>query len=696
MPQPPRGQVRLAWRLVLCLFAQLMLLLFLAIYLVLSLNSVRHYAPIIRTEEIQLESLDTIPSLLGALDAERRDYRRSGAAEDLELYRQTRQAAQDNLDRLNTPLLLPSENESRRRALAQRWLATIGDATVARPTAPPAAGRGKAVVASASTADAALDQQSRDLLDQIRLLSQQGRDEIEAMLSDLQDQEEKEANEKVNLMWLGVGSITFMTILLQLWLANSIIGPIQALGGVVRRLQAGDYTARVRLHSGDEIQNLGDTFNAMAENILRNQQALQETNARLEERVAEKTEQIQHTLAELEDRNQKLSAAARLKDEFLATLSHELRTPLTPVISCAHLLATDPSLDAAQLRQVQMIDRNARALSRMIDELLDLSAVMNRKLRLAREPVELNEWARTTLETMRPAWEKKRQKVTFTGSRGPVEVKIDPARLAQVLTNLINNAIKFTPEKGKIEVSLIPGEEEVRIAVTDSGAGLHPQEIERIFEMFHQERTRQTQGVGGLGVGLTVARSLAELHGGGLLAESPGLDRGSTFTLWLPRREKIESAEPAEATAPKNGAAAPLDRARLRGRRLLLVEDSTDTRHALETIFRRRECRVQAAASAEEALELARHEPPEILISDVGLPGMSGVELIRELRGDAACRGMIAVALSGLGREGDIRDALAAGFDAHFLKPVEIPELERMLIEALGKIEVAQTETRSS
>ena len=373
---------------------------------------------------------------------------------------------------------------------------------------------------------------------------------MKTTLTGLQNQEAADASGLVNLMWIGVGTVSVITIIFQLFVANSIIGPLLALTAVVRRMQNGDFTARARLRSRDEIQGLGETFNVMAENIQHSQRELEATNARLseqqealrnanaglEERVAEKTH-------ELEDKNQKLHTAARLKDEFLATLSHELRTPLTPVISCAHLLATDPALDTAQLRNVQVIDRNARALSRMIDELLDLSAVINRKLRLIRERTEMNEWAQATLETLRPAWHAKELSLIFIPEKQPVELDIDPTRLAQVLTNLITNAIKYTEPRGKITVKLETLDQEVRIAVTDTGAGLNRHEIEQIFEMFHQSRTRQTQSVGGLGVGLTVARSLAELHGGGLLAESPGLGQGATFTLWLPRKPNLTTSQ---------------------------------------------------------------------------------------------------------------------------------------------------------
>jgi len=670
-------KVRLVWRLGLCLLVQLALLLFLAFYLGLSLRSVHRYAPLANTEETQLESLNTIPAFLGAMDAERRTYQKSGNSDDAALYAQTRQAVENNLASLNVPMLLVSERENQRRALVKQWMTEIGDNGISHPGAKPADIE-------------VLDNQSRALLDRLNQITDLSRVEVKANLADLQEQEASEASERVNLMWTAVGSVLIIIILLQLAVSNSIIGPIHSLAEVVRRLQGGDYTVRAHIRSRDEIESLGETFNVMAENILRNQQELQEKNERLsvqqgalrnanaslEERVVEKTR-------ELEDKNQKLSEAARLKDEFLATLSHELRTPLTPIISCAHLLGTDSKLDSDELKSVQVIGRNARALSRMIDELLDLSSVMNRKLRLQRERTEMNEWTRAVLETTRPAWEKKELTITFVPNPQPVELEIDPTRLAQVLTNLVNNAIKFTDPHGKITVQLTTPKDEVRIVVTDNGAGLNRHEIDRIFEMFHQSRTSRTESVGGLGVGLTIARSLAELHGGGLLAESPGPGLGAIFTLWLPHLTGITEADFSQSnlTTLPDG----IDRTLLRGRRLLLVEDSVDTRETLQRIFQRRECRVQTAASGEEALELALHEPPEIIISDIGLPGISGLEFMTRLRVHSQMSEVIAIALSGLGREQDIKAAAEAGFDAHLLKPVEIAILDQTIVQALQK-----------
>ena len=666
----------MVWRLVLCLLGHLTLLLFLAIYLVSSLNSVRLYAPIAHAEEIELESLNTLPALLGAMDAERRAFQKTGDPRDLALYSQMRDEVENNLDALNAPLVLPSDAEKARRALVRKWISDIGDVAMTQP-------RGAAGLDD-------LNSSSRTLLGQIQSSTEKVQGEMREQLAGLQAQEAAEAAERVTLLWLLLGFVAFFTILFQLALANSIIGPIQTLAGVVRRLQSGDYTARARLRSGDEIQNLGETFNAMAENIVRTQQelreknerlstqqeALRDANAGLEQRVDLKTR-------ELEDKNQKLHEAARLKDEFLATLSHEFRTPLTPIISCAHLLSSDPKLGPDELKSVQVIDRNARALSRMIDELLDLSIVTNRKLRLIRERTEMNDWTRSTLETIRPNWERKELSVTFVPNDEPVELEIDPTRLAQVLTNLITNAIKYTDARGKITVRLTSREDGVRIAVTDTGAGLNKQEIGRIFEMFHQARTPHTQNVGGLGVGLTVARSLAELHGGGLLAESPGPGKGATFTLWLPRltdSQAVDFSVPSLTPLPD-----VVDRRLLRGRSILLVEDSADTRDALERIFQRRACEVTTASSGEEALELIKRIPPEIIISDLGLPGISGLEFMIQLRRHPEWRDVVAVALSGLGREKDIQGAAEAGFDAHLLKPVDMAVLDQTLAEAIQK-----------
>ena len=661
----------------LSLFGHLFVLFCLALYLVASLNQVQLYTPEARADEVQLESVKAVPALLAAMNTQRLAYQKSGDPRDLALYQQARAGLQANLDELHTPLILPSDLEGQRRTLVRKWVNEIGDYAVEMP---------KAIPARLDDLNAA----SGRLLDQINDLTARVEDEQKVKLQNLQEQEKLEASNRVTTMWVCVGVISFVMIAIQLALANSIIAPIQSLTAVVRRLRAGEYTARARLRSGDELESLADSFNGMAESILQSRHELEDKNKRLSEQQealryanAGLEERVKLKTGELEEKNQKLNEAVRMKDEFLATLSHELRTPLTPIISCTHILNADGRLSPEEYKSVQVIDRNARALSRMIDELLDLSIVTNRKLRLIRERTEMNEWTETTIETVRPEWERKELNVRFVPCPEPIELDIDALRMTQVLTNLLTNAIKYTDRGGQITVRVSVGDDGVRISVTDTGTGLSKGEIDRIFEMFHQARTPHTQGVGGLGVGLAVARSIAELHGGGLLAESPGPGKGATFTLWLPRlsdSQAVDFSVPSLTPLPDT-----VDRRLLRGRRILLVEDSDDTREALERIFRRRACEVTSAASAEEALDLINRAPPDIIISDLGLPGMSGIEFMARVRTHPEWRDVVAVALSGLGRDKDFKAAADAGFNAYLLKPVDIASLDQTLADELQK-----------
>ncbi|HSI84775.1 MAG TPA: ATP-binding protein [Candidatus Methylacidiphilales bacterium] len=464
---------------------------------------------------------------------------------------------------------------------------------------------------------------------------------------------------------------------------------------------------------------------------------------------------------ELEEKNIKLAEAARLKDEFLATLSHELRTPLTPVVSHAHLLLNTSRVSDEDTHSLRVIERNARALSRMIDELLDLSGIMNRKLRLLREPTKMKEWVQQTLETIRPACEKKQQTLHFHPCAEEICLQIDPARMTQVLVNLVTNAVKYTDNGGRIDVTLTASTHDILVQVRDNGSGLSRHDMREIFAMFHQTRASMTRRAGGLGIGLSVAKSLTELHGGDISVESDGPGQGSTFTVRLPREIRIATSErdgagsgpaaenrvasspaaeayvdtdmhastqtgghnrkgvhlpqpspggdelqasnepkqeaPAIATKSMSDAAASAsprvtadagvssrpDKRLLRGRRILLVEDSEDTLDALCRILRRRECEIYTANDGKTGLELARRERPEIILSDIGLPVMDGLEMARQIRMDPAMRHIIMVASSGLGRTQDIEAALAVGFAAHLLKPVDMAALDALLLRLL-------------
>jgi signal transduction histidine kinase/ActR/RegA family two-component response regulator len=388
---------------------------------------------------------------------------------------------------------------------------------------------------------------------------------------------------------------------------------------------------------------------------------------------------------ELEEKNVKLGEAARLKDEFLATLSHELRTPLTPIVSSAYLLRSEMLEEEDKIKFLEIIDRNAANLSQMIDEMLDLSALMNRKIRLNKEATEINNWITDSVETLRPAWEKKGLRCEISLWNEPLWLEVDRARMTQVLTNLITNAIKFTDKGGMIRVTLEQTAEKVLIAVQDTGVGLSRKEINEIFEMFHQGTSAFTRKSGGLGIGLSIARSLAQLHAGGIEARSEGPGKGSTFTIWLPRHSKKQhEPSPQSDTAP-SGKAAALE-PYLDGYKVLLIEDSLDTLDMLARILERRGAATITARSGKQGLDLALHEKPDIVISDIGLPGLDGLSLMRQLRrslnGD---KKMIALSVSGYGREQDTTAAREAGYDAHLVKPINIPALDSLLQELLKK-----------
>jgi len=388
---------------------------------------------------------------------------------------------------------------------------------------------------------------------------------------------------------------------------------------------------------------------------------------------------------ELEETNQQLNEASKMKDEFLAQLSHELRTPLTPIVTSAQLLQLEDVYGGEDREALEMIERNALTLSRMIDELLSLSSIMNAKLRLKREPTSLNQWARGVVKNILPVLERKEQDCRLHLLEEDLKLNVDPSRLTQVLANLLTNASKYSDPGSGIEVRLERDGDRVCVTVEDPGVGLNQHELNEIFRMFHQTRSAIGRGSSGLGIGLSIAKSLAELHSGGIEAKSEGPGEGSAFTLWLPL--KPNQVGPEDGPGREDGAAAVADvpaRQLLRGRRVLLVEDSADTIEALARILRRRQCQVLTATTGAEAMEAARREHPDIMLSDLGLPDMDGLELIRHVRAEAD-GDLVAVSLSGRGRDEDVRNALAAGFDAHLVKPIDMAVLDRVLAEALAK-----------
>ena len=386
------------------------------------------------------------------------------------------------------------------------------------------------------------------------------------------------------------------------------------------------------------------------------------------DRQAAELERGQLLERELSARRQ-AESANRAKDIFLATLSHELRTPLNAIVGWTRMLV-DGTLDQpTATRALQIIDRNAHAQLQLVEDILDVSRIVTGKLSLDLQPVDLGIIVGAVLESFRPAAEAKNIRVRSTLSAAARLTAGDPKRLQQVVWNLVSNALKFTAQGGHISVDVLEcGASSVCVNVTDDGVGIAPDFLPRLFERFTQADSSTTRQHGGLGLGLAITRHLVELHGGTVRAESKGPGMGSTFTVELP---KLAVELPVDVTASvKDGRSRQTP---LTGCHVLVVEDEADARDLLATILSKAGAAVELATSVEEALAAVDRTPPDVLLSDIGLVGQDGFELIQQVRTRDAVRRMHvpAAAITAYAREEDRRRALAAGFDRYVPKPID-------------------------
>jgi len=370
---------------------------------------------------------------------------------------------------------------------------------------------------------------------------------------------------------------------------------------------------------------------------------------------------------ELRRRVQQLADADRRKDEFLAMLSHELRNPLAPLSTALHLL---PVATEKRDELLAMADRQVRQLVRLVDDLLDVSRITGGKIALRKERVALADVVARAIETTRPLVQSRGHDLTVSLSAAPVGLEADPARLAQVVANLLSNAAKYTPPGGRIWLTAEAAGDEVVIRVRDTGAGLAPEFVPNVFDLFVQGDISLDRTRGGLGIGLTIVRRLVELHGGRVEAQSPGIGKGSEFIVRLPR-------VPTAAPATRAVAAASHDGARPLG--VLVVEDNEDAAEGLAMILRLWGHDVHVAHDGAAALEAVERHTPDVVLSDLGLPGMSGYELAQRLRQRPGFGRAVLIALSGYGRDEDRRRAVEAGFDHHLVKPPDLDTLARLL-----------------
>jgi signal transduction histidine kinase/ActR/RegA family two-component response regulator len=374
-----------------------------------------------------------------------------------------------------------------------------------------------------------------------------------------------------------------------------------------------------------------------------------------------------------------LKQADQQKDLFLATLSHELRTPLNSILGWIHILRRKEPHSPEVKHALDVIDRNARAQSEMISDILLVSRVITGKVELDQEPVEITSLLTESIDIIRPSAEAKRITIDLhTEKYTPEPIEGDPERLRQVFLNLLTNAVKFTADSGMIDVSLRGDDKGVEVEVRDNGCGIDPDVLPFIFERFRQADNKHTRRVGGLGLGLAIVSHLVELHGGEVRASSDGKGKGASFVVRLPVAATGQGISvPTTGTTADDHVVMPS----LNGLTVLVVEDDTDSRDMLATILEHQGAVVATAVNAAEAFETFVKNVPDILISDVGLPGQDGYDLIRRIRSLSDANGgkVPAIALTGYVSLQDQTRARNAGYEEHLPKPIDTDRLIEMI-----------------
>ena len=376
---------------------------------------------------------------------------------------------------------------------------------------------------------------------------------------------------------------------------------------------------------------------------------------------------------QLEETSLRLAEASEAKDKFLAVLSHELRTPLTAILGYASLIRKGKSDEAAVRQALEAIERNAKLQTQLIEDLLDVSRIISGSLRLQIQPLALEPVIEVAVANIRPAAQAKGIHLDFVVHAPAAAISGDPVRIQQIISNLLVNALKFTPSGGKVQVRIERRGPEAQIVVHDTGAGINREFLPYIFDRFRQEDTTEARSHGGLGLGLAIVRHLVELHNGSIYAESPGEGQGAIFTVTLPALGAAD-ASIVEHVCPITKPYAPPDAPpTLKGLRILVVDDDVDARDLFTRALERYDARVTAVASAGAALTALQQWRPHVLVSDIGMPEESGYVLMRKIRRLAPEHGgtIPALALTAYAGASDVKLALSAGFSAHVAKPIE-------------------------
>jgi signal transduction histidine kinase/CheY-like chemotaxis protein len=427
-------------------------------------------------------------------------------------------------------------------------------------------------------------------------------------------------------------------------LQRRITEPLDSVAGAAREIVAHrNYAIRARKTSEDEIGVLVDAFNNMLE--------------------------------EVEARSHELREADRRKDEFLATLAHELRNPLAPIRHAVKLLESSQTTEGQRRWAREVISRQVQRMALLLDDLLDVSRITRGRLDLKIESVDLKALVRAAVETARPLLDSKQHALSIELPEESLNLKVDPLRLSQSLSNLLTNAAKYTDPGGQISlvVRLLPAE--LSMSVKDNGIGFDAQSFTEMFTMFAQVQSSIDRAEGGLGIGLALVKGLIALHGGTVEAMSAGPGRGSEFVIHLPRSVVSQGASGGAFEAKISPSAGNGEL------KVVVADDNRDAADSMAMILKLSGYEVSVAHSGEEALELARRTSPGVMILDIGMPGLSGYEVATAVRQEAWGRGVLLLAITGWGQAGDKERARAAGFDHHLTKPVDLDDVEQLLQE---------------
>jgi signal transduction histidine kinase/ActR/RegA family two-component response regulator len=387
--------------------------------------------------------------------------------------------------------------------------------------------------------------------------------------------------------------------------------------------------------------------------------------------------QIRSHIAEREHYAEALRAADRRKDEFLATLAHELRNPLAPMRTALEIMRVAPRNESAREQAQSVLERQLRQMARLIDDLLDLSRISHGKLELRREAVTLDAIVDSAVEITRSTLHSLGHMLEVELPSEPVHIDGDATRLAQVFSNLLHNAAKYTEHSGRISLTARRAGDCVLVSVKDTGIGIAPENLERVFEMFTQVGRSLEQSRGGLGVGLALSQWLVQLHGGSITARSEGVGRGSEFIVSLPVAHQPLSETGGARGSRENSATA--------GRRVLVVDDNRDFADSFAAVLRMAGHEVSVTYDGAQAVAVARMWEPDVVLLDIGLPLMNGYEAARRIREALPNPNLLLVAITGWGQEEDRRRSRAAGFDHHFVKPVDPGMLTRLIADHVAR-----------